>query len=153
MLSLQWCVIMLCFSSAGDAVKQPCTAALKTYQSNVVQPFIPPPNYSIILLFVFFLHVESCAWKAAFFFLCAWAVKMGGNNFLTVCLPLFLLLFSVIKGSCPCSMPLQGKLYIHINISTRVVCKTSVHAVVFFLFIKFNMEFTQINCIPPCLTN
>lgn len=95
MLSLQWCVIMLCFSSAGDAVKQPCTAALKTYQSNVVQPFIPPPNYSIILLFVFFLHVESCAWKAAFLFFMRVSCKNGRKQ-LSDCLSasFFVVVFS-----------------------------------------------------------
>lgn len=110
-------------------------------------------NYSpLCLLFTCRkLCLESCI---SFFFFMRVSCKNGRKQLSDcLCLPLFLLLFSVIKGSCPCSMPLQGKLYIHINISTRVVCKTSVHAVVFFLFIKFNMEFTQINCIPPCLTN
>lgn len=130
---------MLCFSSAGDAVKQPCTAALKTYQSNVVQPFIAPTtpqlfNYSPLCLI--FTCRKLCLESCIFFFMRV-SCKNGRKKLSDcLCLPLFLLLFSVIKGSCPCSMPLQDKLYIHINISTQVVCKTSVHAVVFFSFHK-----------------
>lgn len=59
--------------------------------------------------------------------------------------------FSTIKGLRPCSMPLQGKMYIHINISPSGVGKPSVYVVAF--FIKFIIEFALINCISPCPRN